>query len=162
MKKGSEIIFEALNDVSDELLLRADPINYANSRRKKMTRLAMASCIALVLVSAALLTVIFTGPAETEPFLDNAAPMHFYYEGDLYTMHHISTVTKVLPEGYDYLENVVNVGNKFSGTDFEGNLDGKIYLNSEDETQAYVAIPGELYEDGITRYVYFTVRDQSE
>lgn len=45
----------------------------------------------------------------------------FFYNGKL---------TYELPDGYEYAGDVINVGNTFSGKDFEGNVDGRIYTNS--------------------------------
>lgn len=44
----------------------------------------------------------------------------YFYNGKL---------TYELPAGYEYVGDVINVGDTFSGKDFEGNVDGKIYMS---------------------------------
>lgn len=64
-----------------------------------------------------------------------AIAAHFYLNGTGY-FHH-GGITYELPEGYEYVGDVINVGNTSSGKDFEGNVDGKIYLNKSVPDIAY-------------------------
>ena len=60
---------------------------------------------------------------------------HFYLNGKGY--FHNGELTYELPTGYEYVGEVINVGNTFSGRDFEGNVDGKVYLDKSIEDTAY-------------------------
>ena len=64
-----------------------------------------------------------------------AISAHFYLNGKGY--FHNGELTYVLPAGYEYVGDVINVGNTFSGRDFEGNVDGKVYLDESIEDTAY-------------------------
>lgn len=53
------------------------------------------------------------------------APPHFYYQGNAYIYREPGI--EQLPEGTILLGEADNVGDVFSGRDFEGNVDGLIY-----------------------------------
>ena len=65
-----------------------------------------------------------------------AIPPHFYLDGKGYFYN---GATYELPEGFEYIGDVINVGNTFSDyrNDFEGNVDGKIYMNESVADIAY-------------------------
>lgn len=56
-----------------------------------------------------------------------AIAAHVYLDGNGF--FHNGKLSYELPDGYKYAGDVINVGNIFSGKDFEGNVDGKIYLD---------------------------------
>lgn len=64
-----------------------------------------------------------------------AMAAHFYLNGKGY--FHNGEITYELPAGYEYVGEVINVGNTFSGRDFEGNVDGKVYMDESIEDTAY-------------------------
>ena len=64
-----------------------------------------------------------------------AMAAHFYLNGKGY--FHNGEITYELPAGYECVGEVINVGNTFSGRDFEGNVDGKVYLDESIEDTAY-------------------------
>lgn len=64
-----------------------------------------------------------------------AMAAHFYLNGKGYFYN--GELTYELPAGYEYVGEVINVGNIFSGGDFEGNVDGKVYLDESIEDTAY-------------------------
>ena len=64
-----------------------------------------------------------------------AIAAHFYLNGTGY-FHH-GGIAYELPEGFEYIGDVINVGNGSSGKDFEGNVDGKIYMNESVADTAY-------------------------
>lgn len=64
-----------------------------------------------------------------------AMAAHFYLNGKGY--FHNGELTYVLPAGYEYVGEVINVGNTFSGRDFEGNVDGKVYMDESIVDTAY-------------------------
>ena len=64
-----------------------------------------------------------------------AMAAHFYLNGKGY--FHNGEITYELPAGYEYVGEVINVGNTFSGRDFEGNVDVKVYLDESIEDTAY-------------------------
>lgn len=65
----------------------------------------------------------------------NAAPAHFYFGGNLYS--YSGEVVFTLPENYKLVGEIKNVGDSFTGLDFEGNVDGYVYMNESDKTIAY-------------------------
>ena len=67
--------------------------------------------------------------------MDYAAPAHFYLDGKGYIYH--GKLVYELPDGFEYIGDVINVGNTFSGKDFEGNVDGKIYMSESVSDFAY-------------------------
>ena len=64
-----------------------------------------------------------------------AIAAHFYFNGKGYFYN--GELTYELPAGYEYVGEVINVGNTFSGSDFEGNVDGKVYMDESIEDTAY-------------------------
>ena len=64
-----------------------------------------------------------------------AISAHFYLNGKGY--FHNGELTCELPAGYEYVGDVINVGNTFSGRDFEGNVDGKVYMDESIVDTAY-------------------------
>ena len=77
-------------------------------------------------------------PTETPDHPNSwALAAHFYLDGKGY-FHH-GKLTYELPEGYEFIADVINVGDTFSGSgeDFEGNVDGKIYMNQTVSDTAY-------------------------
>lgn len=64
-----------------------------------------------------------------------AMAAHFYLNGKGY--FHNGEITYELPAGYECVGEVINVGNTFSGSDFEGNVDGKVYMDESIEDTAY-------------------------
>jgi len=58
-----------------------------------------------------------------------AMAAHFYLDGNGY--FHNGKITYELPDGYKYVGVVINVGDTSSGPkkDFEGNVDGNVYMN---------------------------------
>lgn len=66
-----------------------------------------------------------------------AIAAHFYLDGKGYFYN--GKLTYELPEGYEYVGEVINVGDSSSDLrkDFEGNVDGKIYLNPSISDTAY-------------------------
>lgn len=66
-----------------------------------------------------------------------ALTAHFYLDGNGYFYH--GKFTYELPEGYEFIGNVLNVGDTFTGSakNFEGNVDGRIYMHQADSEAAY-------------------------
>lgn len=64
-----------------------------------------------------------------------ALPAQFYLDGYAYTYD--GHYSYELPEGFEFIGKVKNVGDSFTGLDFEGNVDGYIYMSEADETIAY-------------------------
>jgi len=66
-----------------------------------------------------------------------AMPAHFYLDGKGYFYN--GKLTYELPEGYEYVGEVINVVDTSSGSrnDFEGNVDGKIYMSQSVSDIAY-------------------------
>ena len=64
-----------------------------------------------------------------------AIAAHVYLDGNGF--FHNGKLSYELPEGYEYAGDVINVGNTFSGKDFEGNVDGKVYMDESIVDTAY-------------------------
>lgn len=66
-----------------------------------------------------------------------AMAAHFYLDGKGY--FHNGKLTYELPEGYKFVGDVINIGDTSSGPrkDFEGNVDGKVYMNPFVSDTAY-------------------------
>lgn len=66
-----------------------------------------------------------------------ALPAHFYLDGKGYFYN--GSLTYELPDGYDYIGDVINTGDTSSAfrKDYEGNVDGKIYMNESVPDTAY-------------------------
>ena len=96
---------------------------------------AMAACLCLIV---GLAIPIFNQSTEIP---DNpnpgALPAHFYLNGNGYFYH--GKLVYELPPEYEYIGDVINVGDTFSNSrkDFEGNVDGHIYMSGSDVTIAY-------------------------
>lgn len=65
----------------------------------------------------------------------NSWPVHFFLDGYMYVYNgHLSYV---LPDGFEYVGDIINVGNLLTGLDFEGNCDGHIYMSKSDQSLVY-------------------------
>lgn len=64
-----------------------------------------------------------------------SAPALFYYNNSFY-IYRGSYVTE-LPSGYKNVVELNNVGDSFSEKDFDGNVDGYVYINPSDLNVAY-------------------------
>lgn len=126
----------AMSYIDDELVSCA--VGYKSNSRKKITCFlrcfAAASCIVLVLgICLKFYNQRVLPREETAPV--GEAPAHFYFEGNLYSFSGETVYS--IPEGYNFVGEVINVGDNFTGTDFEGNVDGYIYMSETDKTIAY-------------------------
>lgn len=63
------------------------------------------------------------------------APSHFYLNDNCYLYH--GGLVYSLPDGFELVGEVKNVGDAFSGIDFEGNIEGYIYMNPSLDGIAY-------------------------
>lgn len=57
------------------------------------------------------------------------APAHFYYNGNMYIFHGNTTYT--LANGFELISATNNVKSAFTGLDFDGNIDGYVYMNGK-------------------------------
>lgn len=96
-------------------------------------------CAAAGLCLAAALLILMSRPTKPQiPEPDSwAQPVHFYLHGKGY--FHRGEIAYELPEGYEFAGNVLDVGevDADSRKDFEGNADGKIYMNPSVSDIAY-------------------------
>lgn len=96
--------------------------------------------------------------SKTESFkfmdLGNVYQVFFYYNGILYmespSFDHVYTK---LPEDYTYVGETVNVGTIFDLGEMESNVSGSVYKNESTVDTAIIAFSGDLYEDGLPRYL---------
>jgi hypothetical protein len=149
MKKKT--ISDAVTNISAEYIEKAADYTVAKKSRKvswyKWT--AIAACLLLCLSIP-----FFTGLFDTNPpIIDNPssqttpnsdgndgdfdAPIHFYLDGKSFIADPSMKLVTEVPSGYRFVGTVTNVGDSFSGKDFEGNMSGDVYLSSDGQT-AYV------------------------
>ena len=64
-------------------------------------------------------------------------PNHFFYAGKVYVVTSMWYSGNMRPENFKLLGTVKDVGNTFSGVDFEGNFEGKIYVYGENYDIVY-------------------------
>jgi len=82
--------------------------------------------------------LMILAPTETPDNTNSwALPAHFYLDGKGYFYR--GKLTYELPEGYEFIANIINVRNtsSFYRKDFEGNVDGKVYMNEAVSDTAY-------------------------
>lgn len=136
----SHELLDAIGEAQDMYVLDA------KASKKKHTSVwvkwvAVAACLCLIVTLFPIMqSMMWTeqphNPTETlDKPIDMNAPVHFYLDGKVYCYH--GEITKALPEGYEYIGEIKNVGDTFSGKDFEGNADGKIYMNGAVADIAY-------------------------
>lgn len=128
----------AMNYIDDSLISEA--IDYKPDRRRKSSYLwkyiaAAAACMVLVLGISLMLSHKDASPSSDISSSPGEAPVHFYFEGNLYS--YSGDLVYSLPEGFQFVRKVKNVGDSFSGVDFEGNADGSVFMNESDKTVAY-------------------------
>ena len=127
----------AMNYIDDELISGA--IDYKPVTHKKITHfwkhiVAVAACMVLMLgIGIILPDNEMPSISETPPVSD--APAHFYFNGDLYSFS--GKLIYSLPGDFEFVSEVKNVGDSYTGVDFEGNVDGYIYMSESDKTIAY-------------------------
>lgn len=127
----------AMNYIDDGLISGA--MDYQPTSRRKRPVLwkyiaAAAACMVLVLGISFMLSRNEAPPRRDTPS-PGAAPVHFYFEGNLYS--YSGDLVYALPEGFRFVREVKNVGDTFSGVDFEGNADGSVFMSESDRTVAY-------------------------
>ena len=91
-----------------------------------------------------------------------AIAAHFYLDGKGYFYN--GKLTYELPEGYEYVGDVINVGDTSSASrkDFEGNVDGKIYMNQSVSDTAYFSWAEWNEEiDGTAPFLKLEVKENS-
>ena len=91
-----------------------------------------------------------------------AVAAHFYLDGKGYFYN--GKLTYELPEGYEYVGDVINVGDTASTSrkDFEGNVDGKIYMNQSISDTAYFSWAEWNEEiDGTAPFLKLEVKENS-
>lgn len=92
-----------------------------------------AACIMLIFGIGFLIPLNETPPENNLP---SASPAHFYYDGNVYIFR--GKCVYSLPEGYAFVGEVNNVGcSSTAGFDFEGNVDGYIFMSESEKSVAY-------------------------
>lgn len=130
-------IANAMKYIDDDLI--AGAVEYKPIPPKKITRFwkqitAVAACLVLILGISLIIPNNETPQiSDTDPI--GAAPAHFYFEGNLYSFS--GELVYSLPEEFKFVSEVNNVGDSFTGIDFEGNVDGYIFMSESDKTVAY-------------------------
>lgn len=153
----------AMNYIEDDLISEA--IDYKPISHKKIIQIwkliaAIAVCIILALGIGQILSYNNILPThETSPVREvGDAPAHFYFENNYY--HYSGKYVYELPEDFEFVSKVKNVGNSFTGVDFEGNVDGYIYINKSDKSIAYFR--WEVWDEEIDGKEKILVFDRTE
>lgn len=92
-------------------------------------------CIKWLFIAVCICIFIIYASSQNDDAQTWLAPAHFYYNGNVYIYHGYTVYS--LPDGVVFLSEVNNVGNAFTGEDFDGNVDGYIYINKENMDVAY-------------------------
>ena len=132
MKK--EKLYEAIGEIDDNYINDAHLTTKKKSRPAWIKWGAIAACLCLVVALFPLINNMKRTEQPNEPSVSEA-PVHFYLDGNLYCFH--GDITQELPEGYECIGEVKNIGDAFTGNDVEGNADGKIYMNKSVADTAY-------------------------
>ena len=127
----------AMNYIDESLISGA--IDYKPVHRKNNTYfwkyIAAAACFCVIVIGS----IFVLSRNDASPSSDipspGEAPVHFYFEGNLYS--YSGDLVYSLPEGFQFVREVKNVGDSFSGVDFEGNADGSVFMSEVDRTVAY-------------------------
>jgi len=131
----SEELFHIIGEVDQQKVAAAGMAITAKKPRPGWHKwVAIVACFCILAALVPLVTGIPKTPDDPNP---GALAAHFYLNGKGY-FHH-GYLTYALPEGYEYVADVINVGNRSTDTrnDFEGNVDGKIYMSQSDPNVAY-------------------------
>ena len=125
---------KAMGYIDDDLVTGA--VEYKRTKKKNswMKWGAMAACLCLVVALFPLINSMVNTETPDNPIVSDA-PVHFYLDGNLYSYH--GEIAQELPAGYEHIGEIKNVGDAFTGNDFEGNADGKIYMNKSISDTAY-------------------------
>lgn len=127
-------IAKAMDYIDDDLVSGA--IEYKRTKKKntwvKWGSIAACLCIMVIGVFS-----IFPKIGEPVPNGNpvSDAPAHFYYKGSQYS--YAGKLVYALPEGFELLGEVNNVGDAFTGVDMDGNVDGYVFMNDSDSSIAY-------------------------
>ena len=132
MKK--EQLYEVFGDINENYINDAHKTVKKKSRPVWMKWGAMAACLCLVVALFPLINSMVNTETPDNPIVSDA-PVHFYLDGNLYSYH--GEIAQELPAGYEHIGEIKNVGDAFTGNDFEGNADGKIYMNKSISDTAY-------------------------
>ena len=126
----------------------------------------MKKLLALVLALVCVFGLVACGNKDESYPINNpnswAIAAHFYLDGKGYFYN--GKLTYELPEGYEYVGDVINVGDTSSASrkDFEGNVDGKIYMNQSVSDTAYFSWAEWNEEiDGTAPFLKLEVKENS-
>lgn len=127
----------AIGYIDDDLVTRA--LEYMPVTRKKVAHLwkhyvAIAACVVLVLGINLILSHSNIPPVSKTPPISDA-PAYFYYQGYFYSFS--GEIVFSLPDGFELISEINDVGDSFSGVDFEGNVDGYAYMSDSNKAIAY-------------------------
>lgn len=143
-------LMRAIGDIADRYVME-----FSNVTPKKNFQIQkfipyIAACLILVVCIVSTIPMITEHFSYEKPIIDNQgdditsnqggdpdAPIHFYLNGRTFVADPSMKIVTEVPDGYYYVGTVTNVGDAFSGKDFEGNMSGAVYL-SKDGTSAYI------------------------
>lgn len=125
----------AIGYIDEDLIIEAIdyvPDNQLSHAWKRISTLA--ACVILVIGICLALSNSEILDKNTPPLV-SSAPAHFYFEGSLYSFS--GELVYSLPENFVLIGEVNNVGDSYTYNNFEGNVDGYIYMNQSNKAIAY-------------------------
>ena len=127
----------AMGHIDDDLVSGAvvyQPIPYKKTTHIGKHISAVAASVVLILGIGFLIFNNSTSQLDDTPPASDA-PAHFYYGGNLYL--YSGQVVYSLPDDFEFAGEVKNVGDSFTGVDFEGNVDGYVFISETDQAIIY-------------------------
>lgn len=142
-------LMHVIGDISDKYIMEFSDITPKKAKSRKIAPL-VAACLVLVVCAATAIPTVVDYYSDEKSFADKGnnssssneggdsdAPIHFYLNGKTFIADPSMKITTDVPEEFHYIGTITNIGDTFSGNDFEGNVSGDVYI-SDDGMSAYV------------------------
>lgn len=143
-------LMSAIGNIADRYVMEFSDVTPKKHFKIQKYLPYIAACLGFVVCIMSVLPMITDQWLNEKPIIDNQgnnitsnegsdsdAPIHFYLNGKTFIADPSMKIVTEVPDGYYYVGTVANVGDAFSGKDFEGNMSGAVYL-SKDGKSAYV------------------------
>lgn len=143
-------LMSAIGNIADKYVMEFSDVAPKNHFKIKKCIPYIAACLVFVICAVLIFPTITEQWLSEKPIADNqsnnissneggdtCAPIHFYLNGKTFIADPSMKIVTDVPSGYNHVGTVVNVGDAFSGMDFEGNMSGAVFLSQDGKT-AYV------------------------
>lgn len=145
----SEKILNSLGMLSDEMIAEALE---SSGRQNRITwkKIVVTAASLLLIISVITTVIISRNLQKTGSVVDNDSShiassedivnpgqgsLYVYYEGIAYVYH--GYYDNYLPEGFEYVDRVNNIGKNIPKNNFDSNYDGHIYINENNSDMIY-------------------------